>query len=126
MGAADSILTSVKKLCGIDQSMDVFDQDIIININSAIAVLTQLGIGPEEGYCITDASQTYGDFLGDQITKTNFVKQYLFMKTKLGFDTSSMSSSVLAAMQKQVEELEWRLNIEHESKCEVLSYVPLD
>ena len=43
----ESILETIKKLLGPDSSYEVFDEDIIIHINTALADLTQLGVGPE-------------------------------------------------------------------------------
>ena len=54
----DSILTSIKKLLGIAEEYEHFDPDIVMYINSAFSVLTQLGVGPEEGFRIEDASKT--------------------------------------------------------------------
>ena len=42
----DSILTSIKKLLGITEEYDHFDQDLILHINSVFGILTQLGVGP--------------------------------------------------------------------------------
>ena len=42
----DSILTSIKKLLGIDESYTHFDVDIIMHINSVFMTLRQLGVGP--------------------------------------------------------------------------------
>lgn len=113
MDVTDSILNSVKKLCGIDPSVDAFDPDILININAALGTLNQLGVGPKDGFFISDASATYADFLGDEkVTQTNLVKQYLYFKVRLAFDASTMSGSLLAEMRKQMEELEWRLNVQ--------------
>lgn len=113
MDVTDSILNSVKKLLGIDPSIDVFDPDILININAAFGTLTQLGVGPKDGFFITDASATYSDFLSDEnVTQTNLVKQYLYFKVRLAFDASTMSGSLLAEMRKQMEELEWRLCVQ--------------
>lgn len=111
---SESILNSVKKLCGIDSTIDAFDVDIMININAAIGTLTQLGVGPKEGFVISDASTTYEDFLGDKLTQINLVKQYLYFKVRLAFDTSTMSGGMLNEMRKQMEELEWRLNTQVE------------
>lgn len=111
---SESILNSVKKLCGIDPSIDAFDIDIMININAAIGTLNQLGVGPKEGFSISDASTTYEDFLGDKITQINLVKQYFYFKVRLAFDTSTMSGGMLNEMRKQMEELEWRLNTQVE------------
>lgn len=115
MEIVDSILNSVKKMHGLDPGIDSFDPDLIININSAIGILTQLGVGPSDGYYIHDESETFDDFLGDKITQKNMVKQYLYIKTRLVFDASTMSGSLLDAMKKQAEELEWRLNAQVES-----------
>ena len=38
----DSILTSIKKLLGIAEEYEHFDPDIVMYINSAFSVLTQL------------------------------------------------------------------------------------
>lgn len=110
----DSILNSVKKLCGIDPSIDAFDTDILINVNAAIGTLTQLGVGPKGGFVVEDANANYSDFLGDKTTQINMVKQYLYFKVRLAFDTSTMSGGMLSEMRKQMEELEWRLNVQAE------------
>lgn len=104
----DSILDSVKKLLGIDSSLHSFDVDIIVNINSAIATLTQLGIGPENGYLIVDNKNTYQEFLGKSEPMYQQVKLYLYLKTRIGFDPSS-SSYALSSMNEQIKELEFRM-----------------
>lgn len=115
MEVTDSILNSVKQQLGIiDPTMDVFDPDVTMNINAAIAVLTQLGIGPKEGFVITGPSETYEDFLGNHITQISMVKEYLYVKTKLLFDNSSMTSGLIEEMKSQAQNLEWRLQIQAE------------
>lgn len=119
MNAIDSILNSVKKLCGIDPSIDAFDTDIIININAAFGTLNQLGVGPEDGFFIEDDGAVYNDFITDgNATQINLVKQYLYFKVRLAFDTSSMSGGMMSEMRKAMEELEWRLKISVESENE--------
>ena len=54
----DSILTSIKKLLGIDEEYTQFDSDIIMHINTVFLNLTQLGVGPAEGFLIEDDSAT--------------------------------------------------------------------
>ena len=70
----DSIFESIKSLLGPDASYDVFDQDILIHINTAIAVLAQLGVGSSSGFVVTGPEETWRDFLGDdkilQMAKT--------------------------------------------------------
>ena len=56
----DSILTSIKKLLGIVEEYEHFDPDIVMYINSAFSVLTQLGVGPEEGFRIEEARNCIG------------------------------------------------------------------
>lgn len=106
----DSILTSVKKLLGIAEEYTHFDADLIMHINSVFAILTQLGVGPEAGFAITDDSAVWSDFIADN-TKLGFVKSYTHLKVKLLFDPP-LSSSVTDAMNRLISELEWRITVE--------------
>ena len=109
----DSILNSVKKMLGLDDEYTPFDTDVIININSALMTLTQLGIGPREGFEITDSSSTWGEFLTNP-TKLGAVKNYVYLSVRILFDPPS-NSFVLDAMKRQLEEIGWRLNVQAES-----------
>ena len=42
----ESILTSIKKLLGIAEEYDHFDNDIIMHINSVFMILIKLGVRP--------------------------------------------------------------------------------
>ena len=105
----ESILTSIKKLLGITENYDYFDQDIIMHINAAFMVLTQLGIGPSEGFLITDDTDTWSGFIDDS-TNLGSIQSYVYMKVKLMFDPPQNSFTV-DSMTKLVNELEWRLNV---------------
>lgn len=105
----ESILTSIKKLLGPEEEYTHFDTDIIIHINSALAVMTQLGVGPKEGFFISDATATWTDFLGAD-PRLGLVKSCVFLKVKLLFDPPS-SSAVIESMNRMISEFEWR--IEH-------------
>ena len=105
----ESILVSIKKLLGIAEDYDYFDQDIVMHINAAFMVLTQLGIGPSEGFLITDDTDTWSDFI-DDVTNLGSIQSYVYMKVKLMFDPPQNSFTV-DSMQKLVNELEWRLNV---------------
>lgn len=108
----ESILTSIKKLLGISEEYTHFDTDIVIHINSVFMVLKQLGVGPAEGYSIESADNNWTDFIPDaSITKVNAIKSYVYLKVKLLFDPP-LSSSVMEAMNRQISEFEWRLNVE--------------
>ena len=105
----ESILVSIKKLLGISEDYDYFDQDIIMHINAALMILTQLGIGPSEGFLITADTDTWSDFIDDS-TDLGSIQSYVYMKVKLMFDPPQNSFTV-DSMQKLVNELEWRLNV---------------
>ena len=114
----ESILTSIKKLLGISEEYDHFDPDIIMCINTAFSILTQLGVGPQEGFRIEDETSTWTDFLGDE-TKMELVKSYIHLKVKLLFDSSSLSSAYIESANRMMNEFEWRLQLEAEQKKEV-------
>lgn len=106
----DSILTSIKKLLGITEEYEQFDQDIIMHINTVLSILMQLGVGPSTGFSITDKSATWSDFISD-LSELEMVKSYIYMKVRLMFDPP-MSSAVIDVMNRQISELEWRLNVQ--------------
>ena len=66
-------------------------------------------MGPTNGFFVTDASQTWSSYIGD-VNELNMVRTYVTLKVKSIFDPP-MTSSVLEAMNKQIAELEWRLNV---------------
>ena len=104
----DSILTSIKKLLGIEESYEHFDQDIIIHINSCFAVLNQLGIGPLEGFRIADKNSIWDDYEPD--ANYDILKSYIYFKVRMLFDPPQ-NSFLVNSMEKQIAEFEWRLNI---------------
>lgn len=106
----NGILTSVKKLLGIAEEYKHFDEDIIVHINSVFMILTQLGVGPSEGFSINDESAVWTDFIGEDNKNFQSVKTYVYMKVKLIFDPP-LSSAVLESMNRTISELEWRLNV---------------
>lgn len=105
----ESILTSIKKLIGIDEEYTQFDTDIIIHINSVLMVLTQLGVGPSEGFMISDEYSTWEDFIGNKPYLSS-VKSYMHLRVKLLFDPP-LSSAALESLKKQADEFEWRLQV---------------
>lgn len=105
----DSIFKTIKGLLGPDADYNEFDQDIIVFINSAIATLTQLGIGPDSGFRITGEDETWQDFLGDA-KDLDSVKSYIYMKVRIAFDPPT-SSFVMSAYEEACKEYEWRLNV---------------
>lgn len=111
----ESILTSIKKMLGIAEEYTQFDADIIIHINSVFTTLTQLGVGPSAGFYIENDTTEWLEFIPDT-RKLQAVKSYVFMRVKLLFDPGSLGSATLAAYERQIQELEWRLNVIAETK----------
>lgn len=108
----DSILNSTKKVLGIAEDYAEFDLDIVLHINSVFSTLRQLGIGPAEGFMIEDDGITWDSFLrGDK--RFNAIKTYVYLRVRLLFDPP-ISSFAVTAMQEQIKELEWRLNVDRE------------
>lgn len=104
---SNSILLSVKKSLGIPPTVDAFDVDLILLINSVFAELHQLGVGPDQVFSIEDESSQWEEF----VTKSsiNMVQAYMFLEVKMMFDPPQ--SAVLTAMEKKRDEYEWRLNV---------------
>lgn len=109
----ESILISIKKLLGIAREYSHFDTDVIIHINTAFMSLNQLGVGPKEGFSIKDEKTKWKDFIDDE--RLNAVQTYIYLKVKLVFDPP-LNSSVLESNKQMINELEWRLNVQAESK----------
>lgn len=110
----ESILTSIKKMIG-PTAMDIhFDPDIIMHINTALDDLRQLGVGPVEGFAIEDETAVWSDFVVD-MTKFQSVKSYIYLRVKLLFDSSTLSSAVIQSYERQIDRLEWRLNMSAET-----------
>ena len=104
-----SILTSIKKLLGVAEDYTEFDEDIMTHINSVFLNLTQLGVGPEEGFMIEDNAAEWEDFINNSV-QLQAVKTYVYLKVKLLFDPP-LSSSVTESFNRMIAELEWRLNV---------------
>ena len=105
----ESILVYVKKLLGIQSDYNHFDPDISYGINSAFGVLTQVGVGPEEGFMINDDSAKWIDFVSDT-SRLSLIKPYVYLKTRLLFDPPT-STSLIESINKTISEYEWRLYV---------------
>lgn len=111
---AQSILDSTKKVLGVPADYDAFDVDIIMHINSVLATLQQLGVGPAEGFMIEGKEETWEEYLQGNIN-LNPVKTYVYLRVRLLFDPPT-TSYLINALEKQKEELEWRLNVKREEE----------
>lgn len=104
----ESILITIKKLLDIDEGDDSFDTDVISHINSTLADLAQLGVGPEEGYVIEDDISTWRNLV-DGSKLLTFVIDYVYLSVKLVFDPPQ-SSALISAIERRIEKLEWRIS----------------
>ena len=106
----DSILTSVKKLCGMGEDYTYYDEDLVMYINDVFTTLARLGVGPSKGFSISDDTAEWNDFLDEEKYPLllNKVKTYVKRKCQLQFDPPQ-SSAHLNALTDMIAEDEWRL-----------------
>jgi hypothetical protein len=109
----ESILKSIKLLLNIMPDCEDFDEQLVMHINTALSDLRQLGVGPSEGFFITDEADTWDDFIQD-FARFHSVKTCVYKKVKLAFDPPP-SAAALESLKAQIAEEEWRLNVAAES-----------
>ena len=93
---------------GIAEDYTQFNTDIIIHINSVFSILAQLGAGPENGFFITDKNAVWSDYFSD--ANVEMIRAYVYLKVRMLFDLPR-NGSVASAMEKNISELEWRINV---------------
>ena len=106
---SDSILLSVKKMLGIPPEYEQFDPEIIIHINSVFSILTQLGVGSDEGFSIKDSTASWSDYIPEGKAVED-IKTYVYLKVRLIFDPPQ-SSAAIEPMKQLAREFEWRINV---------------
>jgi len=104
----DSILVTIKAMIGPSASYDIFDIDLITHINSIFFILYQLGVC-KEPFTIKDESAVWDDFHTDEDLEA--VKTYIYLKVRMYFDPPT-NSALISAINEQIKELEWRLNVQ--------------
>lgn len=107
----ESILNSVKKILGIAEDYTHFDPELIMYINGELMNLNQMGVkGSSLVFTISDANDTWEDFLGSDAGQLPLVKPFVAGRVKLLFDPPQ-SSTALQALTDQMKEYAWRLNV---------------
>lgn len=109
----DSILVTIKEMLGVGADYTPFDTEIIVDINSVLMTLWELGVGPERPFFITGPGETW-----DQLTSRKdleAIKTFIYLKVKLVFDTPK-NSFTIEAYERQVSEYEWRITQKAEKK----------
>lgn len=111
---SSSILNTTKKLLGIPQDYTIYDEDIIVYINSALMTLNQNGIGPSSGFRVIDSYETWTDLVGEREDQSA-VQLFVYATVRLAFDPPSTSYG-LDSFRKIAEEALWRLNVQSETE----------
>ena len=110
-----SILNTTKKILGLPAEDESFDLDVITAINSAFSTITDLGVGPEEGFVIEDDEAVWGDLDPDlSQVQLSQIKTYVYLSVRLIFDPPQTSFAI-TALEKQLVEHQWRLNVRRET-----------
>ena len=104
----DSIFESVKKALNVLPEDRAFDTDIMIHLNSVLAKLNQLGVGPEPPLQVEGYDETWDQLYSDP--KYGFIRSYIYLSVRLLFDPPS-TTTMYEAFQRKIEELEWRLYV---------------
>lgn len=120
---ASMILSDTKQLLGIAPDDTNFDLEITMHINSVIMILTQLGVGAEEGIIITGITP-WDNLIGNR-KDLEIVKSYIYQKVRLLFDPPQ-NSFLIASIEKQCSEYEWRIEVQASLKLDQTPPLPPD
>lgn len=104
---SNSILETVRRGCQIDQDCDDFDLDLLPIVNSVFSKLSQLKVGPDEGFEITGPKEKWNDYVSDK-KLLGYIKEYVSKSSRLKFDPPA-SSTILEAFKEEIKELEWNI-----------------
>lgn len=119
----EGILTTIKKMLGLDEEYTPFDMDVMVFINGAMMALCQMGVGPKEGFTISGYTETWAEFLVNPVNLES-AKTYIYLQVRMLFDPPT-NSFVMEAMKRQCEEILFRLNVQAES-VEVMPFMTED
>lgn len=104
----DNVLASVKEALGIPVSVSSFDTTLLMHINAVISILGTLGVG--EGETLAVNSDTVWTDCFEDSTELDLVKTDMYLRVRLMFDPPN-TLFVLESINKQITEIEWRLNV---------------
>lgn len=114
------ILLTIKRMLGISDEDKAFDMELVVFINTALMVIHEVGVGADDFQITPDGEETWHDFIEDNVDLIG-VQTFVYLKVRIVFDPPQ-SSYVLDSMQKQADELLWRLNVASENKHESIEY----
>lgn len=104
----ESILGATKRYCGIVESYEAFDSEILEDINAAFAELHQIGVGPLEGFMVLSDTEEWNDFLPAGPVQ-NLVRQYVALSVKHEFDPPT-NSTTMQSLENRIQQLTCRLS----------------
>lgn len=113
----ESILQTIKKMLGYSEDYTDFDTDIMIHINSAIMKIAQIKKGSFNLIRVTSQEQLWSELIQNEVNFDS-VKDYIFISVKLVFDPPP-SSKACEMLEKELDELEWRLCVQSDYNSEV-------
>lgn len=102
-----SILQDVRMTVGPGDGSDVFDRDLKIYLNGAIADLLDVGVHNSSAFVVTGESETWEDLLTDGVDEED-AKTYVILQTRILFDPPA-NATVLTSMKEQSEKCLWRV-----------------
>lgn len=103
----DSVLDSVKQALGLTPDVTQFDLDVTMHINSVIGSLLQMGVSNNSALYVPDNTTPWAAITTRQDV-INLVKTYMYLKVRMIFDPPD-GRYALPAVEKIIEELEWRI-----------------
>lgn len=106
-----SIFYTVKNQLGVEFDNCSFDEQLLTYINMAIDVLVQLGVGPPDGFVVHGIEEVWDDFLGSGNRALGMISTYVSLSVRRLWDPPS-NSFLVSAIDKQIEELTWRIQLE--------------
>lgn len=111
----ESILESIKKLLGIHEMNTDFNSDIIMDINSVLLILWQMGVGPDKPFRITGNNETWSDFIPEEEEgRLEIVKSFIHLRVAQLFDPPQ-NSIVEQSRKELIDEYGWRAYIAADS-----------
>lgn len=115
------ILETIKVMLGGPDLGESFDTDLLVHINSSAQILIDLGLIPKSDFKTIIKTTKWGDFLTNEGV-LDFVKSFIYLKTKMVFDPPS-SSYVSDALNRQITEFEFRIRLRCEPAPAVIEEV---
>lgn len=106
------ILSLTRHRIGANDEIHDFDEDLIMEINTAFNILTQLGVGPVKGFSISGEDETWDQFLPADDPRYNMAKTYVAARVRLKFDPPQ-ASYIVDALKQDIAELEFRLSVQN-------------